>query len=73
MLLLLLLLLSRQIGCHGGNPCENAFEFTRSVAFCHDTSRIREQMNGITAFIDGSNVYGSDVSVMLIIIRVCVY
>ena len=37
-------------GCHS---------FTRSDAICVDNST-REQINGLTAFIDGSNIYGSD-------------
>ncbi len=39
---------------------EDCLEFTRSEAFCIDLSGKREQLNAITAFIDASNVYGSD-------------
>lgn len=35
-------------------------ELTRSAAFCQTTMSAREQMNGITAFVDASNVYGSE-------------
>ena len=35
-------------------------EFTRSTAFCEENGGARQQMNGITSFIDASNVYGSD-------------
>ena len=41
----------------GSKPC---FPFTRSDIFCPRQGEPREQMNGITAFIDGSNIYGSD-------------
>ena len=40
--------------------CTQVMELTRSVAFCEGSSSTREQMNGITAFIDASNVYGSE-------------
>ena len=41
-----------------GTTC---LEFTRSVSHCDGvTSDRREQTNGITAFVDGSNIYGSD-------------
>ena len=35
-------------------------EFTRSVPFCEEQGGAREQLNGITAFVDASNIYGSD-------------
>ncbi len=42
---------------------QTCLEFTRSTPFCEDQEsdkRPREQINGITAFVDASNVYGSD-------------
>ena len=53
--------LQRQYGGSGGSSgCdENSLEFFRSVAFCDGEKVKREQMNGITAFVDASNVYGS--------------
>lgn len=44
------------------NP-EYCLEFRRSIPFCEDISINREQMNGVTAFIDGSNIYGSEFSI----------
>ena len=50
----------------GGDPefqfrgSETCFPFTRSDIFCPRQGEPREQINGITAFIDGSNIYGSD-------------
>ena len=38
-------------------------EFARSLAFCEDPNTPREQMNGITAYVDASNVYGSSIEV----------
>ena len=35
-------------------------EFTRSVAYCEENGGPRQQINGITSFVDASNVYGSD-------------
>ena len=40
-------------------PLMECFPFTRSGATCTDSGK-REQINMLTAFIDGSNVYGSD-------------
>ena len=40
--------------------CTTLLELTRSEAWCEGNSRIRHQFNGITAFVDGSGVYGSD-------------
>ena len=39
---------------------QTCLEFTRSTAFCDSADSTREQINGITAFVDASNVYGSD-------------
>ncbi|EDV26560.1 uncharacterized protein TRIADDRAFT_22758, partial [Trichoplax adhaerens] len=47
--------------------CEKCLQFTRAAAACgtgltsivYGSARPREQINGITAFIDSSNVYGS--------------
>ena len=35
-------------------------EFSRSVAYCEENGGARQQINGITSFVDASNVYGSD-------------
>ena len=35
-------------------------EFSRSVAYCEENGGARQQLNGITSFVDASNVYGSD-------------
>merc|ERR1712223_1799463 len=39
---------------------QTCLEFSRSTAFCEELSTVREQINGITAFVDASNVYGSN-------------
>ena len=39
-------------------PPQQCLAFARSDAFCNRTPR--EQYNAITAFVDGSNIYGSD-------------
>merc|ERR1719347_987964 len=41
-------------------PSETCFPFTRSDIFCPQEGDPREQINGVTAFIDGSSIYGSD-------------
>ena len=38
----------------------NCLEFSRSVAYCEENEGPRQQVNGITSFVDASNVYGSD-------------
>ena len=38
----------------------NCLEFSRSVAYCEENGGSRQQLNGITSFVDASNVYGSD-------------
>ena len=40
--------------------CTTLLELTRSEAWCEGNTRVRHQFNGITAFVDGSGVYGSD-------------
>ena len=47
---------------YGGGPGSNplCLHFARSLSFCHESYCGRQQMNGITAFVDASNVYGSD-------------
>ena len=45
------------------------FSFRRSVPFCEErlSGSQREQFNDITAFVDASNVYGSDEGYILYI------
>ena len=47
-------------GDGGGSNFEHCLHFSRSVEFCHSHYTVREQMNGITAFVDASTVYGSE-------------
>ncbi|XP_059079533.1 myeloperoxidase-like isoform X2 [Tigriopus californicus] len=45
-----------------GKTDEFCFEFVRSTPFCQESPyHVREQMNAITAYVDGSQIYGSDV------------
>ena len=39
---------------------QDCLDFSRSVAYCEGNTPKREQINEITAFVDASNVYGSD-------------
>lgn len=41
-------------------PQQTCLEFTRSTQFCAERGGPREQLNAITAFVDASNVYGSE-------------
>ena len=38
----------------------HCLQFTRSVGFCEENGGVLQQINGITSFVDGSNMYGSD-------------
>jgi hypothetical protein len=44
------------------DACNGFIPLTRSPPCCegHTLSGVREQFNGITAFVDASNVYGSE-------------
>ena len=47
---------------------QNCIPFTRSDAFCYpeytlNTNKPREQFNALTAFLDLSSVYGSEIEV----------
>ena len=42
--------------CAFPHPCPWNIIATRSTAFCEELSTVREQINGITAFVDASNV-----------------
>jgi len=39
---------------------QTCMDFSRSEAWCEDNEGKREQFNAITAYLDSSNVYGSD-------------
>jgi peroxidase len=48
--------------------CSGFIPLTRSVSFCEaKATKTRNQMNGITAFVDASNVYGSEEDVSRIL------
>ncbi len=42
---------------YGASKCLN---FARSVAFCEELGCTTDPMNGITAYVDGSQIYGSE-------------
>ena len=50
-------------GCGPSTQCHHELEFVRSTAFCGTglgSGQVRQQINGITAYVDASNVYGSE-------------
>jgi hypothetical protein len=51
---------AKQFPVKNHNFFQTCMEFGRSEQFCAQTGGLREQINGITAFVDASNVYGSD-------------